>query len=354
MFIIQSSNLSFAEQAPTLDALDELGIPYTDVGVIPFSDELVNIEDSYDEPVVVLGSCKLVALASSSKYPQLNEAVFFKEENMRVEKWIEEMGSEMLNYDSKKTTFGELLEEPFEDDIFIRPTRDLKQFAGTVVNHAEYVEWFNNNKQRTGNLYTEILEHGEVMAAPAKNIAAEWRVFIVNGKVIDGSRYRLDGQMSWDEDFPWDVKMYALTMSKIWQPHLTYVIDIAMLRDETYKVIEYNCFNASGYYKVDRKKILRAVHEFAKFPWYKSGHDLSRGMVVRCNDDGSEHIISSKKMWGYSLLPVERPENPSKEWWLENGRGFVDVYAIQSYYELVRTDEAYCPTVPHKWAQRPQ
>ncbi len=43
-----------------------------------------------------------------------------------------------------------------------------------------------------------------------------------------------------------------------WLPNPTCVMDVALVDDE-YKVIEFNCFNSSGFYKNDINKIVMAV-----------------------------------------------------------------------------------------------
>lgn len=254
--LMQSSCLPMDQLHQTLDALDNLSIQYADFGMIPFTDELVGVESQYTQPVLLLGSCKMVKVARQH-YPHLQPGVFFDEEAFQVETWCQQLGSMMLNHDSEVTTFAELL-EPFEGHKFLRPLGDLKQFNGTELTHPEYVEWFQNNY----NPDMGIVEDGFVAAASAKNIAAEWRCFMVEGKAVSGSRYRKGGHLKVEDSFPADVAVFAEAMAERWTPAPVYVIDIAQLNDGTYRVIEFNCFNASGWYKTDRAKVLNAVYAY--------------------------------------------------------------------------------------------
>lgn len=260
MFLIQSSSLPYENQTMTLDAIEELGIGWEDFGVIPFVEEITNAKDQYNEPVVLLGSCKAVRLAEN--YPQMNPGIFFNHETFTVNAWVEGLGEMMLNHDTEVTTFGELL-EGFDGDVFIRPITDLKLFTGAVFNFEELVEWWSHNKTRSDNPALNMVETTEITKSTAKNIIGEWRCFSVNGKVISGSQYRINGRTNHNESFPNEVKEYAeLALSK-WRPHDVVVVDIAQLPDNSFRVIEFNCLNASGWYKADRVAVLNAVHNYA-------------------------------------------------------------------------------------------
>lgn len=260
MYLIQSSSLPYENQVQTLDAIEELGIPVEDFGIIPFNEEIHGVRESYGEPVILLGSCKSVRLAPN--YPQLNPGVFFNEENFKVQKWVEMLGDEMLNKDIIETTIGDLV-DGFDGDLFIRPETDLKLFAGMTVNHKEFVEWFGNNETR-GEVKSAypVSKESKVVASSPKNIIGEWRCFIVNGKIISGSQYRNVGYTNHHESFPQEVQDYAENVLKTWVPHDVCVADVAKLRDNSFRIIEFNCFNASGWYKSDQKKILKAVHDY--------------------------------------------------------------------------------------------
>lgn len=260
MFLLQSSSLPYENQTITLDAIEELGYKWDDFGIVPFTEEITNIKESYDEPVVLMGSCKAIRL--TSLYPQLTPGVFFNEETFNVEAWVNGLGKEMLNHDTEVTTFGKLLEQGFEDDVFLRPVGDLKLFTGTVFNFEELKEWWSNNRNDSDNPAYRIVEDTEIVKSTAKNITGEWRCFSVNGKVISGSQYRKNGRTNHNESFPDPVKLYAEEMLSRWRPHDVIVVDIAQLPDNSFRVIEFNCFNASGWYKTDRVAILKAVNDY--------------------------------------------------------------------------------------------
>lgn len=254
--LMQSSCLPLDQQERTVRALHDLGVPVEDFGMIPFTDELVGVAQRYPYPVVLLGSAKMVKVARQH-YPELTPGVFFDEQTFLVETWCRELGAIMLNHDTETTSFGALL-APFEGYRFIRPLGDLKQFNGTTLNHAEYVEWFGNNR----NPELGVTEEGPVASAAAKNIVAEWRCFMVEGRAVSGSQYRRNGQLAVVADFPDKVAEFAENIAARWAPAPIFVMDVALLRDGQYRVIEFNCFNASGWYEADREAVLAAVDHY--------------------------------------------------------------------------------------------
>jgi len=52
---------------------------------------------------------------------------------------------------------------------------------------------------------------------------------------------------------------FAIDMVDLYDRYGTFVIDVAKMKDGEYKVVEINCLNSSGLYKVDLKKILVAL-----------------------------------------------------------------------------------------------
>jgi hypothetical protein len=142
--------------------------------------------------------------------------------------------------------------------MFIRPCDDLKLFSGTMMNPGEFDAW----KERIMNSDSVMTVTGEtwVYVAKPKTILREYRFYVVNGKVITGSLYKLGDRITHDlpvEHGAWD---FAERMINTWSPHRVFVIDIAET-SKGYKVIEINCANSAGFYKCDMSKFVQAVNE---------------------------------------------------------------------------------------------
>ena len=97
-----------------------------------------------------------------------------------------------------------------------------------------------------------------VLASP-KNIKSEWRWFIVDGKIVSGSMYRLNGILDKREELDPDTILEAQTFADKWLPKQTCVMDLALVDDEV-KVIEFNTINSSGFYAHNVDNIIHAMY----------------------------------------------------------------------------------------------
>lgn len=143
---------------------------------------------------------------------------------------------------------------------FMKPN-DQKYFPGTIVDKPmmPFVIESQGKHFGTPDVY-------DICISRVKHIQAEWRFFVVGGKIVDGSKYhaeelKLDIQTGYEPE----AKTFAEKMIEKYHPlRNTFVIDIAKMRNGDYKVVEVNCLNSSGFYKNDIKKLLSALKEYAK------------------------------------------------------------------------------------------
>jgi hypothetical protein len=252
MYWIVQENL-YKEEAflDLLHALEISGAKHEVVKVVPFSHEL--IPDSKPQGlVVVMGATTMIGIAQERGW---NPGAFYND-NFDYRKWRENVGTELLNYDSEVCMFKDV--NPSFNPFFIRPTEDRKSFTGEVIDKANYDLWLKSTQEVTDG-YSTLKPETMVSVAPVKAIHAEWRFFVVDGKVITGSLYKRGDRVHHlpllrDEDS----QIYAQRMVDQWQPDRAFVIDVA-LTDAGYKIIEYNCMNSAGFYKSNVNKLVEAI-----------------------------------------------------------------------------------------------
>lgn len=273
----QVTSLSEIELEKTADSLENIGADFTNFGLIPFSDEISYDEaQNPDNPVVVLGSTKLVKLWMKGKLPrnwilfydsysfsqinQLNRFLIKKEENGNPKFPIE---SYMLNFDACAYQFDAWLYEnrTFSQDMFIRPDYDLKLFNGQILPANTSLKELFSQQTVDSDVY---ISKDFFIAAPVKNIIREYRCFVVDNKVIDFCIYKENGtlvknKIDLGKKFN-NLRIKSLALK--FKPADVYVVDIAEIENKQYKIIEYNCFNCSGYYFCDREKIFKAVKAY--------------------------------------------------------------------------------------------
>lgn len=273
-WVVQSNGVRETDNDQRLmDALLKNGIPYHPVGLIPFTDKIIGI-DSPDEvldlkglsdsEIIFYGSTKLVEIAHKCFLNTFFEpGVFYNPATFNVNAWNRNR-DDMLNSSSIVMTMKEfLLKQHLLVDaeyLFVRPYGDLKLFNGTVVNYKERVAW-----------YDEISHGGEtvpknalIAVTPAVNIDTEWRFFIVDNKVVSGSQYKKNGRLSVSPDVPATTMRMAEIMAEGWLPAPVVVMDVALTEEGEYKVIEFNCFNASGFYANDVERIVTEVTRYVE------------------------------------------------------------------------------------------
>ena len=150
----------------------------------------------------------------------------------------------------------EAIDMKFDRDIFIKPSRDQKSFGAGILPQGSTVREFLS-QQKTLPSYSD--EH--VLFSSVKNITCEWRFFVINQEVITGSLYKLGNMVRYSSEIPHDVKEIAKNYAKLYQPRDIFTMDIAET-NEGYKIVEYNCFNASGLYACDTMSLFHYAHEY--------------------------------------------------------------------------------------------
>jgi len=206
----------------------------------------------------------------------------------------------MLNADSDILSVEDALltycDKSSDDMIFVRPDNDLKEFAGEVMSVSDFSTWVGQMSDGSnGNL---LHEDTQIVVAPARNILAEWRWFVVGGKVVDGSMYRHRGQLVKDHETWKGVYEEAQEQADIWLPHECCVMDTALVGTDVesaeHKVIEFNNINSSGFYNHDVEKIVLAITEFVKEK--ENGKEANEGDGC-CKDCGYYHpqLCSEKR-----------------------------------------------------------
>lgn len=258
LWVVQSNLGSSKDINAIQQACQELGLPCMPVRAIPFSDELPDVPN--DRLVVFYGSSNFVTSVHRSRRWQ--PGVFFNECTFQFAEAFKHYGTHCLNFDALFTTMGALAREPFPNrkQLFIRPVGDLKQFAGNVFSFGEYREWCAS---LSGGDLTITLETS-IVAVTRKQIDHEWRLFIVNKRVISGSHYRSFGALAVSKYIPGAVIHFGEELAAIWSSDIVYVMDIAESGGR-YSLIEINGFNSSGFYASDIKKIVSAVSDAVSF-----------------------------------------------------------------------------------------
>jgi hypothetical protein len=97
-----------------------------------------------------------------------------------------------------------------------------------------------------------------VAVSAPKPIQREYRMVIVDGRLITGTRYKLGDRVASSPEVEPEVQAFAQAMADRWSPARAYALDIFMHDDRLY-VGEINNLNSAGFYAYDVGKMVAAI-----------------------------------------------------------------------------------------------
>lgn len=160
----------------------------------------------------------------------------------------------MLNAGAKLMSVDELLVADYRPntELFLRRLDDSKVFTGRSMRFSDCGQFFRDLRQSPA-----MLEPLTVVVAEVQEIDAEWRLMLVDAKVVGGSMYRPTA----DHALPAELIQFAQLAAQKWTPAPVFVMDVARV-NRSWKIVECNCFNGSRFYDADATAIVDAVSVF--------------------------------------------------------------------------------------------
>lgn len=167
-----------------------------------------------------------------------------------------------LNAKILKYKWDEYCEYFGSEKIWIRSESGSKLFSGGVYTKEQFDvehEYLRQNGK---------LEEWLVIAPP-KQLRREWRLFIVDNKVISSSQYMRLGEIEIlpPNKTPKNVIKFAANWAEKWGHNWSgaFVLDVCELLEEnsfpSLKVVEINSINTSGAYEADMTKVIGAINQ---------------------------------------------------------------------------------------------
>jgi len=244
-------------------SLDMLGIPFVRVSMTSDKVKLPSVEGKK----IYYGSTRLCDYVIEHD----PEGIFFDRKNFKTSTWIKER-SDMLNQEAHITTVGDAREWLRSNlgDYFCRPDDDFKSFSGMVKDSFHLIDWMTNLK--VGDC--TVNDQTEIILAHPKPILFEIRCFVVDHKIVDASVYKHGKYMRPENmtrtglvlpDYKDEFLTQLNEVASGWMPSPICCMDVCSVIGsdcDELKVIEFNCFNGSGFYDHDVRKIIKAVTEW--------------------------------------------------------------------------------------------
>ena len=253
-YLIQKNTWGEKNYDRMIEGLERLGMGYEICRFIPFIHEVEFTTDRKD--IWCFGAYSMTNTAAKYGWNPGTMA----NENHDVEVYGKMYGDNMLNHEGICMEFTDPLPKSEDYDMFFaRPTKDTKVFSGQIfMRHSwdEYVAHVVEN-----NTVNIITDETRILISPLKNIQQEIRCWIVGGKVITISQYKLGSRVTYQNlDHDEEAMAFAQEMVDIFQPAKAFVIDICRT-SEGMKVIEVNCINSAGFYDMNFQKVIVALEQ---------------------------------------------------------------------------------------------
>jgi hypothetical protein len=269
-YVVQENVFRESNYDKIIETLEKFELPYTVVRIFPFVDKIVRLEDIPEGPfevdelpdfelerkdVFVFGAIKLARVAAAKGwYPG---SMMNSNHDFLV--YRDHYGENLLNWDSKIVTINDFETWDVEEGLkFIRPTQDTKSFTGAVFTKYEWLEARKRSLTYENNQFSL---DTQIQVSSVKNILKEIRFWVVGGKIITGSQYRSGNRTVYDSFIEPEAIEFAQRMVDTFQLAEAFVIDVCLIEDGVWKVVECGCINCAGFYHSDVQKTIMALEE---------------------------------------------------------------------------------------------
>lgn len=253
LHVILQSEIFGYENRLMIKALVENRMPFSIVNSLP----IINTKEySY----VVRGSVEFV-LSFIEKYGDKVFILPLTINNYRCNHYYQHT-SRLLNKDFVLVPWGKLEEskeflfDRFRGNrLFIRPNSGYKIFTGTSLGR----KWFSKELEIIKNLPSSINLHDNelVLVSSYKEIVAEYRAVIANGRLLDYTIYNGDEDVLGRDN----EMIKKLVKSLAYSPDPWYTVDIARTASGRYYILELNSFCSAGLYDMNYDLIVKTLHK---------------------------------------------------------------------------------------------
>ncbi len=228
MFVIVQNNQKIDRlTAPIVAICREMGVPFYDLSYNEqLADALADVETD-DPNVFIMGSTGFCRVARQTKFAPF---IYWGPEAFVASQWKSYFGDDYIG------ASGEVIQG-----------KDVPAFLPSIVRPERVEKRFNGGFYTVENWDTTI--DIECFIMPRFVIENEYRFFIFNRKIVSGTIYRKStGQHI---EMASDTAVFVFVekqLSKIPLDNIT--LDVAQIGD-TFKVLELNCLNTSGWYHIN-------------------------------------------------------------------------------------------------------
>lgn len=248
LWLVQKNLYNENRRGDLINSLIRLNIDFLEVNV---SQNNIDVEIPIDNnlPIITNGSIMFSNIAKERNWKPGS----FLNENFSYSVWSKYYNDLLLNRNAIVSTIKD--SKIFSDTVFVRPILDNKTFNGKVFTKEEFLKFQNDSINLVPGLPNPKIE---ILTSPQKNIGQEHRHYIVDGKVITSSRYKLAGTPNFSEGADQSVINVVNQAISIWQPSRAFVLDTYISGNEI-GIVEIGCICHAGLYQCDLMKLVHSL-----------------------------------------------------------------------------------------------
>lgn len=212
------------------------------------------IDWSLYSPVIPYGSVQFVRKLKASL---LSRFIWHDEKAFDAQTWLDELGGRLLNAGGLSVCSQDVPRLLAQSSAHVRPAREDKAFNAAVFT-LEAWQAMAAERQLSPEL--------DCWVSRPKDIHQEWRCWLVDGELIEVSRYRKDGQMAVQRSGFDVVADLVRDVARTWTPAPCVVLDVAETAEGLF-VLEFNPIHCAGWYAADVDKVMRAWLDWSCGYW---------------------------------------------------------------------------------------
>lgn len=262
-WVVQENICNEAGYVDLIRELERQAIPHSVHKVVPFSGELIPEAHPYNDRVWCMGSLSMRNVAEKNKwFPGVVNLDLYDQERMIID-WKHNV----LNADARICTIQDIYNDQFPlylKENFVRPVDDSKFIKGSVMSAEELHTWAADIIEMGPSNGATVTAKSRIVVARTKPIAREARFWVVKGRVVTWSLYKLGNTVLYSRNLvEGSMANYAdFVAHENWKrgcPVQTYCLDIAQMMDGGYRIIEMNNLNSSGLYDANVGVLVDAI-----------------------------------------------------------------------------------------------
>jgi len=251
-WIVQDCFSNEAGWADLLQILEAFGLPHSVHSIVSGTDELAPKAAPVGR-VLAVGSYALRRVVRANNW---TPGVFDLKDFTHADFW-RHWDDRLLNAGTETELRSVCDTAEFRecDPFFLRPANDEKPFPGRLFTRAKFEEWSAKIARRAESRLHSVTR---VMISAPREIYSEFRTWIIDGRAVTGSSYKLAGLLNTALPVDDEVTGFAEACARIWSPRRAFCLDIAKTPGGL-KIVEANTINFAGFYAANVGRIVEAI-----------------------------------------------------------------------------------------------